>query len=167
MVKVKVVYMNGKETEYDVEYPKAYIAKIMESENSLMPERKAVKEIYASSKLIAEFIGSELRLVEPKPKKKHTVDEALKLGQDIKDQIKPKKTAGMGRYKGHTVPTGCDVGQYAVDEALKLGQDIKDQIKAEEDWNEYQAEILHAQKMLKENAWVMDHTGGNIKITYS
>ena len=126
MVKVKVVYMNGKETEYDVEYTKAYIAKIMESENSLMPERKAVKEIYASSKLIAEFIGSELRLVEPKPKKKHTVDEALKLGQDIKDQI-----------------------------------------KAEEDWNEYQAEILHAQKMLKENAWVMDHTGGNIKITYS
>jgi len=126
MVKVKVVYMNGKETEYDVEYPKAYIAKIMESENSLMPERKAVKEIYASSKLIAEFIGSELRLVEPKPKKKHTVDEALKLGQDIKDQI-----------------------------------------KAEEDWNEYKAEILHAQKMIKENIWVMDHTGGNIEITYS
>ena len=133
MIKVKVVYMNGKETEYDVDYPKAYIAKIIESENDLMPERKAVKEIYAGPKLIAEFIGSELRLVEPKP----------------------KKTAG------------CDVGQYAVDEAIKLGKDIKDQIKAEEDWNEYQAEILHAQKMLKENAWVVDHTGGNIQITYS
>jgi len=31
---------------------------------------------------------------------------------------------------------------------------------------------LHAQKMLKENVWVinkytMDHTGGNVKITYS
>jgi len=145
MVKVKVVYMNGKETEYDVDYPKAYIAKIMDSENDLMPERKAVKEIYASSKLIAEFIGSELRLVEPKP----------------------KKTAGMGRYKGHTVPAGCDVGQYLVDEALELGRDIKDKIKADDDWNEYQAEILHAQKMIKENIWVMDHTGGNIKITYN
>jgi len=133
MVIVKVVYMNGKETEYDVDYPKAYIAKIMESENDLMPDRKAVKEIYASSKLIAEFIGSELRLVEPKS----------------------KKTAG------------CDVGQYAVDEALKIAKDLKDQITAEEDWNEYQAEILHAQKMIKENIWVMDHTGGNIEITYS
>jgi hypothetical protein len=135
MVKVKVVFMNGKETEYDVEYPKAYIAKIMESENDLMPDRKAVKEIYASSKLIAEFIGSELRLVEPKS----------------------KKTAG------------CDVGQYAVDvvEALKIAKDLKDQITAEEDWNEYQAEILYAQKMIKENIWVMDHTGGNVKITYS
>ena len=179
MIKVKVVYMNGKESQYDVEYPKAYIAKIMESENDLMPERKAVKEIYAGPKLIAEFIGSELRLVEPKP----------------------KKTAGMGRYKGHTVPAGYDDGivfkkdydeddtdvdppnekliqateeymtnisvKYTVDEAIKLGKDIKDQIKADEDWNEYQAEILHAQKMLKENAWVVDHTGGNIQITYS
>ena len=148
MVKVKVVFMNGKETEYDVEYPKAYIAKIMEKENELMLDQKSVKEIYASDKLIAKFNNGFLNeLVLEKPK--------------------PKKTAGMGRYKGHTVPAGCDVGQYAVDEALKLGKDIKDQIKAEEDWNEYQAEILHAQKMIKENMWVMDHTGGNIEITYS
>ena len=148
MVKVKVVYMNGKETEYDVDYPKAYIAKIMEKENELMLDQKSVKEIYASDKLIAKFNNGFLNeLVLEKPK--------------------PKKTAGMGRYKGHTVPAGCDVGQYAVDEALKLGKDIKDQIKAEEDWNEYQAEILHAQKMIKENMWVMDHTGGNIEITYS
>ena len=148
MVKVKVVYMNGKETEYDVDYPKAYIAKIMEKENELMLDQKSVKEIYASDKLIAKFNNGFLNeLVLEKPK--------------------PKKTAGMGKYKGHTVPAGCDVGQYAVDEALKLGKDIKDQIKAEEDWNEYQAEILHAQKMIKENMWVMDHTGGNVKITYS
>ena len=148
MVKVKVVYMNGKETEYDVEYPKAYIAKIMDSENDLMLERKAVKEIYAGDKLIAKFNNGFLNeLVLEKPK--------------------PKKTAGMGRYKGHTVPAGCDVGQYLVDEALELGRDIKDKIKADDDWNEYQAEILHAQKMIKENIWVMDHTGGNIKITYN
>ena len=152
MVKVKVVYMNGKETEYNVEYPKAYIAKIMESENDLMLDQKSVKEIYRADKLIAKFTNGFLNeLVLEKPK--------------------PKKTAGMGRYKGHTVPAGCDVGQYAVDEALKIAQDLKDQIAAEEDWNEYQAEILHAQKMLKENVWVinkytMNHTGGNVNITY-
>ena len=148
MVKVKVVYMNGKETEYDVDYPKAYIAKIMEKENELMLDQKSVKEIYASDKLIAKFNNGFLNeLVLEKPK--------------------PKKTAGMGRYKGHTVPAGCDVGQYLVDEALELGQNIKDKIKADDDWNEYQAEILHAQKMIRENIWVMNHTGGNIEITYS
>ena len=137
MVKVKVVFMNGKETEYDVDYPKAYIAKIMDSENDLMPERKAVKEIYAGDKLIAKFNNGFLNeLVLEKPK--------------------PKKTAGMGRYKGHTVPTHDD-----------RMPNIKDKAKAEEDWNEYQAEILHAQKMLKDNVWVTDHTGGDIEITYS
>ena len=41
-----------------------------------------------------------------------------------------------------------------------------DKLKAEEDWNAYQAEILYAQKQLKENAWVMDHTGGNVNLNY-
>ena len=145
MVKVKVVYMNGKETEYNVDYPKAYIAKIMESENDLIPERKTVKEIYAEDKLIAKFNNGFLNEL-------------------VLEKSKPKKTAGMGRYKGHTVPAGCDVGQYLVDDRMP---NIKDKIKADEDWNEYQAEILHAQKMIKENVWVMDHTGGNVKITYS
>jgi len=172
MIKVKVVYMNGKESQYDVEYPKAYIAKIMESENDLILDQKSVKEIYAGDKLIAKFNNGFLNeLVLEKPK--------------------PKKTAGMGKYKGHTVPTHDDEDDTDVDppnEKLKQateeymtnisviyddehvywkGKDIKDQIKAEEDWNEYQAEILHAQKMIKENTWVMDHTGGNIQITYS
>jgi hypothetical protein len=136
MIKVKVVYMNGKETEYNVEYPKAYIAKIMESENDLMLDQKSVKEIYAADKLISKFTNGFLNeLVLEKPE--------------------PRKTAG------------CDVGQYAIDEALKIAKDLKDKIKAEEDWNEYQAEILHAQKMLKENTWVMNHTGCDMRITYS
>ena len=142
MVKVKVVNLDGREIEYDVEYPKAYIAKIIESQNALVEEVRNVREIYADGKLIAELHGTELRLA----------------------QTKRKKTAGMGRYKGHTVPAGCDVGQYLVDDRMP---NIKDKIKADEDWNEYQAEILHAQNMLKENAWVVDHTGGNIKITYN
>ena len=105
MVKVKVVYMNGKETEYNVEYPKAYIAKIMESENGLMLDQKSVKEIYAADKLISKFTNGFLN-------------------------------------------------------ELVLE-------KADEDWNEYQAEILHAQKMLNKNLWVTDHTGGDMRITYS
>jgi hypothetical protein len=153
MVKVRIVKFNGHSTTYKVEFPNAYIAKIIENQEKIKrgvwvdgDTNISIKEIYANEKLIAEFDGSELRLVKEKPK--------------------PKKTAGMGRYKGHTVPAGCDVGQYAVDEALKIAKDLKDQITAEEDWNEYQAEILHAQKMIKENIWVMDHTGGNIEITY-
>ena len=149
MVKVRVVYMNGKESLYDVDYPKAYIGKIIERENELMLDQKSVKEIYAGDKLIATF------------------EQYAFLNELVLEKPKPKKTAGMGRYKGHTVPTGCDVGQYLVDEALELGRNIKDKIKAEDDWNEYQAEILHAQKMIKENIWVMDHTGGNVQITYN
>jgi hypothetical protein len=131
MVKVKVVYMNGKETEYNVEYPKAYIAKIMESENDLMLDQKSVKEIYRADKLIAKFTNgflNELVLEKPEPKKRST-QEAIADQQDINRRL-------------------------------------KDKIKADEDWNEYQADILHAQKMLKENIWVTDHTGGNVDLNY-
>lgn len=141
MVKVKVVYMNGKETEYDVDYPKAYIAKIMEKENELMLDRKSVKEIYASDKLIAKFNNGFLNeLVLEKPK--------------------PKKTAG------------CDVGQYAVDD-IKAWQEVGDKLaeEVEEEWDEDHALDMVMNDMVKdieeENIWVMDHTGGNIEITYS
>ena len=133
MVKVKVVYMNGKETEYNVEYPKAYIAKIMESENGLMLDQKSVKEIYKEDKLIAKFTNgflNELVLEKPEPKKRSkSTQEAIADQQDI-------------------------------------NRKLKDKIKADEDWNEYQADILHAQKMLKENIWVTDHTGGNVDLNY-
>tara|TARA_B110000908_G_C10189540_1_gene419784 strand:+ start:832 stop:1248 length:417 start_codon:yes stop_codon:yes gene_type:complete len=133
MVKVKVVYINGKETEYNVEYPKAYIAKIMESENGLMLDQKSVKEIYKEDKLIAKFTNgflNELVLEKPEPKKRSkSTQEAIADQQDI-------------------------------------NRKLKDKIKADEDWNEYQADILHAQKMLKENIWVTDHTGGNVDLNY-
>jgi len=97
MVKVKVVNLDGRETEYDVEYPKAYIAKIIENQNALVEEVRNVREVYANGKLIAELHGTELRLAQPQKKKEmkpvgcdvgQYVNEALKLGQDIKDQIK-------------------------------------------------------------------------------
>ena len=135
MIKVKVEYKNGKISIYDVEYPKAYIAKIIESENDLLEDQKSVMAIYASDKLIAKFKNGFLN--------------ELVLEHAHKKKLKPIMSAG------------CDVGQYAISD-----KDLKDKIKADEDWNEYQAEILNAQKMLNENAWVMDHTGGNVEITY-
>ena len=122
MIKVKVEYKNGKISIYDVEYPKAYIAKIIESENGLLEDQKSVMAIYAADKLIAKFKNGFLN-------------------QLVLEQHKPK----------------------ILDDRMP---NIKDKIKADEDWNEYQAEILNAQKMLNENAWVMDHTGGNVEITY-
>ncbi len=107
MIKVKVVYMNGKETLYDVEYPKAYIAKIMETENGLMLDQKSVKEIYAEDKLIAKFNNGYLNEL-------------------VLEKVKPRKEKEIK-------PVGCDVGQYLVEST----------------------------------EWVTDHTGGNIKISYS
>ena len=122
MVKVKVEYMNGKISIYDVEYPKAYIAKIIESENGLLEDQKSVMAIYAADKLIAKFKNGFLNELVLEQSKTRILDDRM--------------------------------------------PNIKDKIKADEDWNEYQAEILNAQKMLNENAWVMDHTGGNVEITY-
>lgn len=158
MEKVKVVFMDGKETEYDVDYTKAYIAKIIESQNALTLDRKTVREIYASGELVAVFAdGFSNELVLNKFRFNKTKNAFYDACVD-----RQKPTAGMGRYKGHTVPSGCDVGQYLTSEVL----DIKDKIKADEDWNAYQEEIVHAQEMLEENAWVMDHTCGNVKINY-
>ena len=151
MIKVKVVYMDGKETEYDVEYPKAYIAKIMEVENELILDQKKVKEIYTSGELTAVFadgFSNELVYNKFKSKKKNNAFYDAYI-----DRHKPMAGAGMGRYKGHTVPDYSE-------------QDLKDKIKAEEDWNEYQALMNYAQKQLEENAWVMTHTGGNVNLNY-
>ena len=136
MVKVKVEYMNGKISIYDVEYPTAYIAKIIESENGLLEDQKSVMAIYASDKLIAKFKNGFLN----------------ELVMEYAHKKKLKSTTSAG----------CD-GFAVISSELR---NIKDKIKADEDWNEYQAEIMHAQKMIKENMWVMDHTGGNVQITY-
>ena len=158
MIKVKVVYMDGKETEYDVEYPKAYIAKIIESENELILDQKKVKEIYTSGELTAVFAdGFSNELVYNKFRSKKTTNA---FHDAYVDRHKPMAGAGMGRYKGHTVPDHIFVDPDFPEEVML------DKIKADEDWNAYQEEIVHAQEMLEENAWVIDHTCGNVKINY-
>ena len=158
MKKVKVVYMDGKETEYNVEYPTAYVAKIMESQNELSIDRKTIKEIYTSGELTAVFAdGFSNELVYNKFRSKKTTNA---FHDAYVDRHKPMAGAGMGRYKGHTVPDHIFVDPDFPEEVML------DKLKAEEDWNAYQAEILYAQKQLKENAWVMDHTGGNVNLNY-
>ena len=156
--------MDGKETEYQVEYPKQYIAKIIESQNEKSVDQKSVREIYRSGELTAVFtkgFSNELVLNKFRSKKTTNAFKGFpKISYDAYvDRHKP--TAGMGRYKGHTVP------KY-IDEHLKFmsDQDLKDKIKAEEDWNEYQALMNHAQKQLEDNVWVIDHTGGNVNLNY-
>jgi len=158
MKKVKVVYMDGKETEYNVEYPTAYVAKIMESQNELSIDRKTVREIYTSGELTAVFTeGFSNELVLNKFRSKKTTNA---FHDAYVDRHKP--IAGMGRYKGHTVPDHIFVDP----DILNADDFMLDKLKAEEDWNAYQAEILYAQKQLKDNVWVMDHTGGNVNLNY-
>jgi len=88
MVKVKVVNLDGRETEYDVEYPKAYIAKIIESQNALVEEVRNVREVYANGKLIAELHGTELRLAQTKKKK-----EIKPVGCDVGQYLVEKESA--------------------------------------------------------------------------
>ena len=143
MIKVKVVYMDGKETEYDVEYPKAYIAKIIESENELILDQKKVKEIYTSGELTAVFAdGFSNELVYNKFRSKKTTNA---FHDAYVDRHKPMAGAGMGRYKGHTVPVQVVMLVRYLDFQKKC-YDIKDKLKADEDWNAYQAEIVHAQE---------------------
>lgn len=172
MVTVKVVYMNGRETEYQVEYPTAYVAKIIESQNELSFEKKNVREIYTSGELTAVYNkGFSNELVLNKFKFKKNINALVLDGEPSSnydvcvDRHKP--TAGMGRYKGHTVPDHIfvDPDHIFVDPDFPE-EAMLERHKDEEDWNTYQAEIIYAQKMLNDNAWVMDHTGGNVDLNY-
>jgi len=81
MVKVKTITLNGKVSEYDVKYTKAYVAKIISAQSDLYQELtpeslpyNAVKEIYVDGILEAELIGSNLLYVQKRPKHDPYVD---------------------------------------------------------------------------------------------
>ncbi len=81
MAKVKTITVNGKVSEYDVKYTKAYVAKIISAQSDLYQELtptslpyNAVKEIYIDGILEAELIGSNLLYVQKSPKHDPYVD---------------------------------------------------------------------------------------------
>ena len=81
MAKVKTITLNGKVSEYDVKYTKAYVEKIISVQSDLYQELNAVslpyntvKEIYVDGILEAELVGSNLLYVQKRPKHDPYVD---------------------------------------------------------------------------------------------
>ena len=81
MAIVKTITINGKANEYNVQFTKAYVAKIISAQSDLYQELipsnlpyNAVKEIYVDDVLVAELIGSKLYEVIPGKKPKHLND---------------------------------------------------------------------------------------------
>jgi len=81
LLKVKTITVNGKVSEYDVKYTKAYVAAIISKQSDLYQELtptslpyNAVKEIYVDGILEAELIGSNLLYVQKSPKHDPYVD---------------------------------------------------------------------------------------------
>ena len=81
MAKVKTITLNGKVSEYDVKYTKAYVAKIISVQSDLYQELNSVslpyntvKEIYVDGILEAELVGSNLLYVQKRPKHDPYVD---------------------------------------------------------------------------------------------
>jgi len=160
MSKVKTITLNGKVSEYDVKYTKAYVAKIISAQSDLYQELipsvlpyNAVKEIYVDGILEAELIGSNLLYVQKRPKHDPYVDR----------QEPPN--AGMGRYKGHTVPEEFDE-DHALDMVMNnmledfTDEEIEEMMKPESS--------IYLQSVTSPPPyWVTDTTAGNLDITYT
>ena len=159
MAKVKTITVNGKASEYDVTYTKAYVAKIISNQSDLYSEvssgslpYNAIKEIYIDGILEAELIGSKLYAVLPnkKPKYDHYIDRQEPVQEEF-------------------------------DESHALDEVLNDMIESmnEEELEEFYGEIqdMHIKdtptKIYLQSVtapppyWVTDTTLGDVKINYS
>jgi len=154
MAKVKTITLNGKATEYDVQYTKAYVAKIISAQSDLYQELipsnlpyNAVKEIYVDDVLVAELIGSKLYEVIPGKKPKH---------DPYVDRHFPEEE---------------------FDESHALDEVLNDMIESmtDEELEEFYGEIQnpHKEEIKLQSVtapppyWVTDTTAGNVDITYT
>ena len=179
MAKVKTITVNGKASEYDVKYTKAYVAKIISNQSELYQELipsslpyNAIKEIYVNGILEAELVGSNLLYVQKT------------LNHDPYVDRHEPPNAGMGRYKGHTVPEEFDES-HALDMVLNdMIESMTEEELAEfyknEDTPEPFATDVELAEMKDESEgiylqsvtspppyWVSDTTAGNVDITYT
>lgn len=186
MSKVKTITLNGKASEYDVTYTKAYVAKIISAQSELHQDLNsnslpynAIKEIYVDGFLEAELVGSSLLYVKKKRRDITTHDPYV-------DRQEPQTplTAGMGRYKGHTVPEEFDES-HALDMVLNdMIESMTDEELAEFYKNENPPEPfatdvelaemkneskgIHLQSVTSPPPyWVTDTTAGYMDITYT
>jgi len=66
-VNVNVVKHDNTNSNYSVDYPQAYVNKIMSEENDKDIDARRVKEIYVSGSLVAELQSGRLEPVKWKP----------------------------------------------------------------------------------------------------
>ena len=155
MSKVKTITLNGKVSEYDVKYTKAYVAKIISAQSDLYQELtpaelpyNAVKEIYVDGILEAELIGSSILYVQRDP---HKLDN-----QDLE---------GTGLRWETKKPTEEFDEDHALDMVMNnmledfTDEEIEEMMKPEN--SIYLQSVTSAPPY-----WVTDHTGGNTKINY-
>lgn len=194
MTKVKTITLNGKASEYDVKYTKAYVAKIISAQSDLYREiltlpYNAVKEIYVDGFLTAELVGNSLLYVKEKRRDITNHDPYV----DRHEPAMPPN-AGMGRYKGHTVPDEWEqlndipnVSEVDLlssvsnewDEDHALDMVMNDMIKdfTDEEIEELNNIVVNTNRekigiylqsvTSPPPYWVTDTTAGNIDITYT
>jgi len=156
MAKVKTITLNGKASMYDVQFTKAYVAKIISTQSDLYQELipgnlpyNAVKEIYVDDVLVAELIGSKLYAVIPGKKPTH---------DPYVDRHFPEEE---------------------FDESHALDMVLNDMIESmtEEELAEFYGEMENVADPKKDiylqscttppPYWVSDTTAGNVDITYT
>lgn len=157
MATVKTITLNGKASNYDVTYTKAYVAKIISAQSDLYQELipdelpyNAIKEIYVDGFLNAELVGSSLLYVKEKRRDITTHDP----------------------YVDRQEPT-----QEEFDESHALDEVLNDMIESmtEEELAEFYSEIqnkptegIYLQSVTSPPPyWVSDTTAGDLEINYS
>ena len=169
MAKVKTITVNGKASEYDVTYTKAYVAKIISNQSDLYSEvssgslpYNAIKEIYIDGILEAELIGSKLYAVLPNKKPKYDpyidrqepvqeeFDESHALDEVLNDMIESMTEEELAEfYKNEDTPE-----PFATDVELA---EMKDE-----------SEGIYLQSVTSPPPyWVSDTTAGDLDITYT
>lgn len=156
MSKVKTITLNGKVSEYDVKYTKAYVAKIISAQSDLYQELtpaelpyNAVKEIYVDGILEAELVGSSILYVQRDP---HKLDN-----QDLE---------GTGLRWETKKPTEEFDEDHALDMVMNnmledfTDEEIEEMMKPENS--------IYLQSVTSPPPyWVTDTTFGNLEINYS
>ena len=156
MSKVKTITLNGKVSEYDVKYTKAYVAKIISAQSDLYQELipsvlpyNAVKEIYVDGILEAELVGSSLLYVQRDP---HKLDN--------------QELEGTGLRLETNKPTEEFDEDHALDMVMNnmledfTDEEIEEMMKPESS--------IYLQSVTSPPPyWVTDTTAGNLDITYT
>ncbi len=167
MSKVKTITLNGHASEYDVQFTKAYVAKIISAQSDLYQELipgelpyNAVKEIYVDGILEAELVGSNLLYVQKRPKHDPYVDrqeptqeefdESHALDMVLNDMLNSMTDEELAEfYKNENPPE-----PFATDVELA---EMKNESKG-----------IHLQSVTSPPPyWVTDTTAGNLDITYT